>query len=179
MAAPYSNPSYYLIRCLATAALGAGEDPQVAFQIAVNKIYEAIKAIKEADYQLPLVEVFESYLDMFLSQIDSDKSKKIDHSKLKRIFINEFESAYWFIDIFSNYFSSIKTLNHLQNSDVDDESLTRTDIYGNGEFINPITLCLSSLDRSLNDTSELINQRWLSAWNFLVISGQLEKINGS
>ena len=179
VAAPYSNPSYYLIRCLATAALGTSEDPQVAFQIAVDKIYEAIKAIKEADYQLPLVEVFESYLDMFLSQIDSDKNKSIDHTKSKRIFINEFECAYWFIDIFSNYFSSIKTLNHLQNSDVDNDSLTRTDIYGNGEFINPITLCLSSLNRSLNDTSELINQRWLSAWNFLVISGQLEKINGS
>jgi len=179
VAAPYSNPSYYLIRCLATAALGGGENPQIAFRIAVDKIYEAIKAIKEANYQLPLVEVFESYLDMFVSQIDTDKTNNVDNTKSKRIFINEFESAYWFIDIFSNYFSSIKTLNHLHNGETDEENLTRVDIYGNGEFINPITLCLNSLNRSLNDTSELKNQRWLSAWNFLVISGQLEKINGS
>ena len=164
VAAPYNRPLEYLIRTLATVACGTGSEPQAAFEYAKEQFEDALKNLERLGIKSPLFDQLRSFLD-----------KKITYAL--------FKPSYYLIDQARRFFASRKIALRIDRIEDDPfaEGSTSVDDYSANVFvygenngksnISPIRYSLASFLRSMRGHQPMDN-RWLTAWNTIVISSQ-------
>lgn len=165
VSAPCNNHEYYLVRCLATAALGSGLHYFQAFNFARERILEILIDLKDQNLASP-------FINQCIKTLE-DAENSIKQSDLQSRLLSEFKISYFLIDQFSFFFTStllIKKL-HFTNAVIsNEENIHNVELYGDGKFINPIAYSLSSLIKSISSDHQVQDSRWLSSWNSMVIS---------
>jgi hypothetical protein len=170
VSAPCNNHEYYLIRCLATAALGSGLGYFEAFDFARERILDILIDLKDQNLDSPFINQCIQTLE------NSDKN--IINSNLQSRLLSEFKISYFLIDQFSYFFSSTILLQKLHFTNTissNEENIHNVESYGDGKFINPIAYSLASLIKSITNDHQVQDSRWLSSWNSMVVSSYPER----
>lgn len=167
VSAPSINHEYYLVRAMATASIGCGLSYDAAFENARVSLLEVLTELVDSGWDCAFISKCIHTLED-KDHIRTEQDKKT-YSKL----IYDFKLSYYLIDQFSLFFSSIellKTLHYSTLAVANDENIHKIGSFGDGNFINPITYCLASVQKSLAREHQVQDSRWLSAWNSMVIS---------
>lgn len=171
VSAPCNNHEYYLTRCLATAALGSGMEYYDAFHMAREKLLEVLFELKEQNQDSP-------FINQCIYTLENAKNSDQNNKKQLSSLLCEFKISYFLIDQFSLYFSStalLKNLHYTKSVTSNEENIHNVEIYGEGKFINPIAYSIASLKKSIIKDHQILDSRWLSAWNSMVISSYPER----
>jgi hypothetical protein len=166
VAAPFTRPSEYLIRSLATVACGTGLAPREAFDYAVNELKDALDSLEASGIQSPLFDE----LRRLSSGAEAENSRSL------------FKPCYYLIDQIRRFFASPSIASRIDRIDSDPfaEGSTSAEEYSaniyvfseDTEQLSPIRYSLAVLFSTLSRKLPVNDHQWLTAWNYMVISSQ-------
>lgn len=168
VAAPIARPLEYLVRTLATIAVGTGAGPRAAFDGAIEILEDALSTLETAGIQ---------------SAVFHELRGLVDPGSQYELTFAHFKPAYYLLDQVRKYFASPTIANRIDRLDSDPFSEGSTEasnysasIYAYGDddsgSISPIRYFLGALIQQLSGTPALGDPQWLTAWNSMVLGSQ-------